>query len=106
MLALSLLLALQQPVTRWSTEHTLEAVGTTALIAVDCATTIRAVERGQVERNPFLGAHPSRQHLLSMCALGATANLVVSWALPAKVRRWWFATVGTGVTLAIVLRPS
>lgn len=106
MLALSFLLAMQQPAMRWTTEHTVEAVGTTALIAVDCATTIRAVERGHVERNPFLGSRPSRQHVISMCALGATANLVVGWALPAKVRRWWFATVGTGVTIAIVLRPS
>lgn len=107
MRVLSLLLVLTSPLSaqslRWTRGHTAQATLTTGLIAADCLQTAHRLQTGSQETNPFLGAHPSAGHLATMCTLGAATNLVVAWAVPAQVRRWWFWGVAGLETLALVV---
>lgn len=95
--------AAQQPDLHWRASHTTWAIASTAMIAADCASTYDlVVRRGGHEVNPFLGAHPTSGHLLTVCSLGAATNLLVAWAVPAKTRIWWLRAV-TVVELGVVL---
>ena len=56
-------------------------------IAADCATTVAALNRGAVEKNPFLGSRPGTLNTVIGCALGAGVTTAVADVLPHKWRR-------------------
>jgi hypothetical protein len=93
---------------RWTPTNVAMATGTTGLIVADCRLT-RSILRSQapgdavyVERNPFLGNHPSPGTLNTMCGLAVLTTWFVGHQLRAKDRKWWFGAIAAVETFAVI----
>lgn len=86
MVLLSLLLMLQSPV-KWNSGDWVTGASTLAAIVADGTSTIAAVRRGAVERNPFLGPRPNVTNVIFGCALAAGVTFAIVDVLPHRWRR-------------------
>lgn len=85
-----LLLLLVPPVqaqARWERPDYMAAGAMTIGMGADCITTSQALQRGAVERNPFLGQRPATFNVVVGCTLAWGATMLVADALPKKSRR-------------------
>lgn len=84
---LLILLVIQKPSQPWHAPDWVSAGVMTSGMSADCVTTIAALKRGAVERNPFLGQRPGVLGVTSGCILAWAGTMLVSDALPPKWRR-------------------
>lgn len=103
LLALSLIQA--DTTKSWQRTDYLLAGTVTATMAADCITTAQSLQRGAVERNPFLGQQPGTFGVASVCVLTWGATMLVADALPRKYRRPLLATIAV-VGLAVAIRNT
>lgn len=88
---------------RWTTENTVLALSSTALIVMDWSTTLTMARRPDryTESNPLLPRHPSVRQVNVACALALGGNLLLAHWLPNPWRSVVMETV-TAIELASV----
>lgn len=62
-------------------------------LVADCGTTVASLQRGNVERNPFLSQRPGTFHVISTCVMTGLSTYFIGEALPRKWRRGLFYTL-------------
>lgn len=81
-----------------------ELVAAESLIFVDALQTLdmkRHPDLALFDSNPLMGAHPSDQRIVGVCALGGLSTAMLWYALPTRVR--WvvplFVSIGESVVI-------
>lgn len=93
-LAIVALLALAPSLhAQWRAPDYALASSATIGLAGDCGSTIAALRRGAVERNPLLTTRPGALGIVSACALTWAATMLIADELPRRYRRPLLALV-------------
>jgi hypothetical protein len=75
----------------WTREELAYEAVFVGIVFVDWRQTIWALDHGNggTERNPFLGARPSRARLNTMVLGGAAGHALATWLIPRPYRPYW-----------------
>lgn len=97
-LAVGMILAAPVSAQQWNAGDRWALGGAGVGLWADCGTTIAGLQRGAVERNPFLSQRPGTLGVVSGCVLASVGTWAITDALPRPWRRrilWGVAILGT-----------